>query len=398
MILNFLPVGGGGGQQNSLSFLRILARDDERRRGARAVVRQDSKLHQLCEDVGVEAIPVHNSPPARLRFELTCKKLFPKGETCFTFFGNPLLSTRDHLLNVCGCALSNLFHPEIRFWGHLPFLRRTWKEFKEVLRRTPVTWADYWIFETPLLGRRAIELRKFPAGRVGVVRMAASSLVSPDKVQSELAEEFKRRMKPGFRCLFLSTAHPNKRLHLFPAIVQHLRQLGVSDVSAVTTMDENSEGGRRVVGEFRSRGLQDHLTNIGPVSPDQVATLIHCCNAICCFSILESFSNNFVEAWRMEKAMIVTDDSWSRDACGEGALYVEPERPEASAERIARLVRDEAFWKELISAGTQQLATYPTAEEKNQLYYREIEKAVELGPCPNELRKQIDWTATQGAL
>lgn len=393
MILNFLPVGGGGGQQNSLSFLKILSRDDERRRSVRAVVRRDSRLHQLCQEVGVDAIPVHNSPHARLKFELTCKKLFPKGETCFTFFGNPLLSTRDHLLNVCGCALSNLFHPEIRFWGHLSFLNRTWKEFKEVLRRTPVTWADYWIFETPLLGRRAVELRKFPADRVGVVRMAASSLVSPEKVQPGLASELEQRMRPGFRCLFLSSAHPNKRIHLFPAIVACLKQAGISNVSAVTTMDENSEAGRRVVEEFRTRGLLDHLTNIGPVPPDQVATLIHCCNAICCFSILESFSNNFVEAWRMEKAMIVTDDCWSRDACGDGAIYVTPDQPEPSAERIAELVSNESFRNELIAAGSRQLATYPTAEEKNQLYYREIEKAERLGPCPDRERKRIDWKA-----
>ena len=192
IILNFLPRKGGGGLQNVLSFLHILCEDKEKRDSFVAVVRSGTTEDKLCKSCGIEVIEVKNNLISRLLFELTHKKHFSFGQSCFTFWGPPMLGSKGYLVNIVGCALSNLFYPEINFWGQFPFLGRQKKELKDIYRRKIFTCPDYWIFETPILAKRAVELCGFPAERVGVVKMTASALVSPEKIKPKRRGYFEK--------------------------------------------------------------------------------------------------------------------------------------------------------------------------------------------------------------
>lgn len=389
-ILNFLPVRMGGGLQNALSFLGVLGRDTNPKAFV-AIVRCNTKIHNTCKEYNIEHIVINDSFMGRIKFELSCKSYFSKGQVCFTFFGPPMLGSRDYLINVVGCAYSNLFYPEIPFWSYLPWFQRTQKKMIDLYRKYITARGDYWIFETNVLKKRAIELFGFPSNRVGVVRMAPSELVSPKNVKAKLAEEFAHKLTPGFRFLFLSAAHPNKRQHLLTAIAHQMVEKGFRRFSFVTTMNEKDAYAKKVMDSFKRDGLSGHLVNIGPVPSDSVATLISCCDAMCSFSVLESFSNNFVEAWRMELPLLVSDADWARDACGKGAIYVKPTDAAECAAQLIKIAANATFRTEQIELGKDQLSTYPTAEQKINRYYREIEIAGQLGFCPAEERGQIRW-------
>jgi len=390
-ILNFLPVSQGGGMQNAMSFLEILAKDGQRKQEFQIVARENSAIHLKCQEYDISHIAVKNSRIGRLRFELGCQKYFSKGQVCFTFFGPPMLGSQDYLINVVGCAYSNLFYPEIPFWSYLPWFQRTQKKLIDHYRKHITARGDYWIFETNVLKKRAIELCCFPSHRVGVVRMAPSELVSPKNVKTKLAEEFSHKLTPGFRFLFLSAAHPNKRQHLLMAIAHQMVEKGFRGFSFATTMNKKDAYAKNVMDSFKRSGLSEHLMNIGPVPSDNVATLISCCDAMCSFSVLESFSNNFVEAWRMGLPLIVSDADWARDACGKGAIYVKPMDAAGCAAQLIKIATNATFRTEQIEFGKGQLSTYPTAEQKIHYYYREIEIAGQLGFCPAEERNKIRW-------
>lgn len=389
VIVNLLPVVAGGGLQNALSFIKSF-RDIDNKRDFIFIVRTDTEIDNLCKQCGLKSIQVGNNNWERLKFELMSKSMFSKGQVCFTLFGPVMLGSSEYLNNVVGCAYSNLFYPEVPFWSYLPLHARIKKELIDVYRRKQLSKGDFWLFETEALKRRAIELCYFPAGRVDVVPMAASGLVSPSNIDSKRFDEFSQLSPDRFKFLFLSGAHPNKRLHLLCAIGAQMRKMGYEDFSFITTFEEDTPYAQFVISEMNKYGLSNHHWNIGKISPSAVSALITTIDCMCTFSLLESFSNNFVEAWKMEVPLVVTDGDWSRASCGEGAIYVHPDDPIQCADALISVCSNPELVASLIKKGSKQLSSYPNPEKKLRLYLDAITKAKEMGPCPMD-NKKIKW-------
>ena len=391
IVLNFFPISMGGGLQNTLSFLRSLNVIGIPKSHFFAIVRYHSPLKDHVVKSGVEYYVVKSGNYPRLKFELKSRHLFPNNQTCFTHFGLPMLGAVGRCLNIVGCAYSNLFYPEVPFWSYLPLRERYLKYAIDEYRRYMLKKADYWIFETDTLKNRAIEICGFPEHRVGVVRMAPSELVSPEKVNKLFERKFEQVIPKAFRILFLSGPHPNKRLHFLGEIASAMSDMGLNDFVFVTTMDENHPYTEIVKRSFVKKGVDRHLVNLGPISPSNVASLINVCDAMGNFSVLESFSNNFVEAWQMRKPLIVTDADWSREACGNAAIYVNVENINETAEQIIMLANNSRLRADLIAYGYRQLGYYLTPEQKTMAYMEIIERARSLGPCLPDERESIHW-------
>jgi len=392
IIFNFLPIASGGALQNALSFLETLRGYPEIAEQCVAVLPGKSKLHDACRSIPLEHIEIGEGRAARLAFELSCRQVFRRGQTCFTLFGPPMIWSGGYMINVNGCAYSNLFYPEIPFWNHLSLIPRSVKELIDIYRRSVTSIADYWIFETEILARRAVELCGFPAERVGVVEMAPSALVTPNNVIPERKTEYSSRISSKkFKILLLCGAHPNKRLHLLPPIADELRRCNAPDFSFVLTVPPDVPYTRSVLGDFAARKLSQHVYNIGTVRSEHCASLIDTCNALAIFSRLESFSNNFVEAWRMDRPLVATDADWARAACGDGAVYVNPVDARATAAVLAKLMTDHNLRKRLTERGRAKLAYYNTPNMKLEDYLRHIEKAHHLGLLSKRERSVIRW-------
>ena len=389
VIVNLLPIVAGGGLQNALSFIKAFSAVNEKNDYV-FLVRCNSEIEKLCDQNGLQVIRVGNNDRARLKFEFLSRNIFQKGQVCFTLFGPVMLGASGYLNNIVGCAYSNLFYPKLSFWSYLPIHRRIKKELIDLYRRRQLAKGDYWIFETEVLKRRAIEICCFPEDRVSVVPMAASSLVSRGNINLQALNEYSRLCPGRFKFLFLSGAHPNKRLHLLPAIGMQMRRMGFDSFAFITTFEEDTHYAKFVISEIEKHGLSGHFKNIGKVAATEVSTLIASINCICTFSLLESFSNNFVEAWKMEVPLVVTDGDWSKDSCGEGAIYVQPDDPGKCAQSLISICENRTLVDKQIAMGINQLAKYPSPERKLRLYLDVIAKAAKMGPLPGKVKK-ITW-------
>lgn len=391
-VFNMLPIATGGGLQNASSFLESLAVAGLDLQHSLVLLREDSSLIKICE---ASNIPFLKSTPkgnfGRLKFEVFGGKVFKNRLVCFTLFGPSVLSSLGRVINVVGCAYSNLFYPEIPFWRFSPIFRRAQNEAIDLARKHMTIKADYWIFETEALRKRAVEICGFPEDRVNVVRMAPSKLVSKDKVDSDQANKLDQLLPKAFRFLYLSGPHPNKRLHLLPGIAKEMIHQGFEDFCFVTTMNEASNYAQRVMGCFVDNGISKHISNLGPVSSTEVSTVIDVCDAMCTLSVLESFSNNFVEAWQMGKPLIVTDADWSRDSCGDAAIYVDPIQTKQTASAFISLIIDTHERTRLVKMGRLLLSLYNTPESKLAAYLNVISHAERMGPLSNTERNKIRW-------
>lgn len=393
-LLNFLPIRAGGGLQNALSFLRLLNDANSDGRRFVALVRRDSPIERECAKQGIRFIRVGDTTGARLRFECNAARHFEKGTVCFTLFGPPMLGSRGHLFNIVGCAYSNLFYPEIDFWERKPLASRCLARVIDIARRRAVSSADFWVFETDILKARAIRLAGFPEHRVAVVRMSPSELVS--RVGGG-ADESLYDLRPGFRLLFLSSANPHKRLDLLPAVIRELVAMGGGDIQIVTTFSAHSTYGQRVLAGVLRSGATANYRNVGPVAPTAVARLIRQCDAMGLLSTLESFSNNTVEAWQMQKPFLVTDAEWSREMCGSGAFYLDCSSTRSIAKGIHRVMRDAHLRETLVENGTRSLSTYPNGAERMRAFLSIIDGAPRLGECSDSERAAIKWPRIRGA-
>ena len=129
-----------------------------------------------------------------------------------------------------------------------------------------------------------------------------------------------------------------------------------------------------ILNKFIDKNLENYVLNIGPIDNDKCAKLISECDAMINIALLESFSNNFVEAWAMRKPLFVTDADWSRSCCGNAAIYLDMKNPSKSAEKIINICNDPKSRNIMIKEGVEQLENYLTAEEKTLQYINIINK------------------------
>ena len=376
--------------QNAASFLEELSEIGGVER-FHIVTFNDGPLAQLVERLNFPHLFLKRTPTSRFLFDIQCRRYYRRGEVCFTFFGPPWYGSRGYLVNIGGVAYSNLYYPEVPFWRFLPIHSRMTKHFVDCGRMFGCSWLDYWIFETEAMAERATTLAGYPAARVGVVRMTPSKLVSPDRVDFGKREAFRRRIGAGLSLLFLAGPNPNKRIANIAPAVAVLRNRSVlkERLTIVTTLEPTSAYCEHVAREFRRHNVFESWINLGPIPPDDVASLMDACSIVCLFSALESFSNNCVEAWVMRKPLIITDMDWSRDSCGPAAVYVDPHNAEQVASAITKIGADERYRNAVLGEYSKQLAVYPSRRAKCDAYLEHIRRAQSLGLISRAERRSI---------
>jgi glycosyltransferase involved in cell wall biosynthesis len=392
IILNLLPITKGGGLQNTLSFLEMLSADSKRKKDVAIVCREGTSVADFCRERFRSVENIKNTLPSRFRTELFGLTTLSRGlnsNLCLTLFGAPAFGYRGRMLNVIGCAYSNLFYPEIDFWGYLRGTGLYRKFAIDAFRKFSLKKADFWVFETETLRNRAIRQFQFPPDRVEVVKTAPSASVSKPEVSPEKVAHFKKTLPGEFRVLLLAGAHPNKQQILIPKFLERLRSSGGQNISFVTTMNPHDPYAQSVISEVKRIGGIDSFTNLGQVPSKDLASLIEACDAMLCCSRLESFSNNFIEAWNMDRPLIVTEADWSRDSCGDGAVYLDLSSLKDSAQAIQKVASSESFRDRLVHEGRIRLRTYNTPLSKYEDYWRVLARAQNAGACPHDERRKI---------
>lgn len=340
---------------------------DDRLKHAVVLTYKESQISEFARDVGLTTIDIPNKRFSRFIYELFSSKYdIEQGSTIFTLFGPPPLRKHNCRL-INGCAYSNLLYPEINFWGFLPAYKRVIKTITDFYRKQSYRRSDVVIFETEVLLSRAKKDNVFRKKDLRVVEMAPSSLVKKSNVREVLSQYYEQKLNRNhIRLLYLSGPHENKRHHLWPEIISELKSIGV-DVTLVVTLPD---GGflNSLEKLFKERNVGEHLVNLGVIEAKDVASLISVVDGLVNTALLESFSNNFVEAWEMNKPLVVTKSDWSKGACGDAALYIQPQDKIQSARSIKQLFLDDKSIAHITKSGKDKLSTLPSRSERFASY------------------------------
>jgi glycosyltransferase involved in cell wall biosynthesis len=376
IVINLVPVKAGGGMQNALSFLSLLKGINNFHSDFIIFCTQGSLIEEFCLINALKFKSFGKGVLGRFLYEsfqgwYQCEALNAK--LIFSLFGGaPLFSPK--IYKISGFAYSNIIHNEIDFWQAQPPIKKTFKIIVDKLRLYLALRSEELIVETDYLrekSRRTI----FKGKVVHVVEMAPSLRVT--RRLAELGREGadKRRRPAQYKILYLSGPHPNKRIHELAETFKYLNENNKKYI-LVTTLPSDAPYFKLVERRFKEQGILSCLENIGPVLPDSVAPLLCESDAIINVALLESFSNNWVEAWASGKPLICTDADWARASCKNAAIYIDPLKPKESSRIIIDSLDSASVINSLIRAGAGRLGELPSPKEKLDAYLSIINEAI----------------------
>jgi glycosyltransferase involved in cell wall biosynthesis len=372
LLINLVPVSSGGGLQNSVSFLSLLATYRPSNFQYIVACVQGGPVHKACRKMHLPHYAIWPGRLGRLWYEFCSGYVLLRKlgvSVVFTLFGAaPIVSPRVH--KISGFAYSNIIQSEIPFWSFLPVFHRLWKLFTDQIRLLQARRADEIILETEFLAARAVA-GIFKDKIVRVVEMAPSVCVL-----NTINLTGERTLGHPIEILYLTGAHPNKRIHLLADVFAALNNCG-HRYRLVTTLKESAPYYKVVKESFERAGASHALRNIGSVRPEAVGHLLSEVDALVNVALLESFSNNWVESWAACLPLIVTDAEWARFSCGDAAIYVDPSRPSDAAIQIARIFDSAEALSALRQAGKRKLAMLPSPKQRFDRYLEIISTALD---------------------
>jgi len=98
-----------------------------------------------------------------------------------------------------------------------------------------------------------------------------------------------------------------------------------------------------------------HFDFRGAVASRDIQSLYDEAHVLVNLSDLESFSNNYMEAWKANVPLLVSDRDFAREICGESAIYCEPHNVGQIAERMLAFVHGQVDVARLVANGVARL-------------------------------------------
>jgi glycosyltransferase involved in cell wall biosynthesis len=106
-------------------------------------------------------------------------------------------------------------------------------------------------------------------------------------------------------------------------------------------------------------GLMNEVRYLGPVPDEDMPALYAQCVALVMPTFFGPTNIPPLEAWHFGRPVITSDIRGLREQTGDAGLLVDPRSPDALAEGMLRLWRDDALCATLAERGRQRLASYP---------------------------------------
>lgn len=374
ILLNLLPLRTGGGVQVALDFLENVANHGKNHEWF-IICRKGMPFEHYCRGHIKLQARVSDNILSRAKFEWVDYPILGntlQPEIALTLFGPHLRVHRA--VNVGGCAYSNLFYPEIDFWkGHPPHIKVI-KRIIDKYRLNSLLNNDITIFETEDLAYRAKKILNLDQ-KITFIRPSCSSLVTKWRTHSATRAKC-HDIPKGFNIALLCGYHPNKNIEFLLSVANELKRMGQTKICFVLTLPPANSKARKILSKIKNKCLSSYFFNLGPIPQEGCAEVYRTCDAAILPSNLESFSNMIAESWAMEKPLIISDQSWSRSICGEGAIYYPHLDPLGLASVITALKSGEIDTQDCIRRGLTQLANYPSSENRFTEYLQLLENSV----------------------
>lgn len=347
--------GGGGALENFLNLLTAMIEDDSYSDHFIIVCHKDSKLNYLSKYKNVTVLNPYSSLPKEV------------GRLCLGLFGlknivniyKPDVVWSLNLGSYISLPVRNILslnnahqvypfkdtvsHPGGRFRVTLLrfFFRCSLSKVDLILTQTE-TMASY---------VRAINYNINIAVVPKVVEVSFKSTDLRKNQLSVLSNAFSKKL------LYVATDYEHKNHIVLFYLMIKFRDLG-EKVSLILTITE--EQAKLIGGEqVDSLISEGYVVCLGWVEKNQLKSLYDMVNICVMPSKLESLSSSHLEALSWNKPQVVSDFPFSREICGDAAIYVNADSVDEWYDAISQLLVNEELVYSLLTSGEKQLDRFP---------------------------------------
>ena len=361
ILIDMSSIKTGGGLQLASAFLSALEQ---------ILGPADSKsLHLLVTKGMVRYIPESlksnvlisaDNPFMRILQEhFSLRRIFKRLEisTILTFFG-PGLPRYPGIKSIVGVAYPIICYDDSQYWKFVPFKEKIKKRIWNSARIQRLRSADHLICETSVM-----------KARLEKILPKKSISISPPPI-SALAQ--------GLSQLIPEKPTDTLTLLIISGLAYHKNNWRLWDIARNLPQDSRSS----FLCTFTRKAFEEHLHSmniqatkadpawkrfefIGSVPPEQIGRCYGRAHALLNISDLESFSNNYIEAWSAGIPIIASDRDFARETCGDSAIYCEPHSIQTAVNAILELENEyDQIQKRAKAAAQQLLLNLPNMPQK----------------------------------
>lgn len=354
LLINLGPLKKGGGHNVALNFLYELIKVDNHEFDMYFVVCERTAISDVLHESKWKnkIFVVSSNPIKRICQEFTLINKYIKNngiDIVFTYFGFAFLG--KGVKQVIGSADSNLYFPEIDFWKNEKRLNKIRRFLVDQYRVYGIKAASGVIFENKAMYNRASNLFK----------IRNKKLIYPSISFSEQQEFCGLGDKESkVRLLFLCGWQRNKNILKIPEIINGFRKNGRDVEVIISTEPDDSSCANEFLDKVKYYNVQESIVFLGTIKKEQLHDLYNKIDFVFLLSLLESFSNNIIEAWHYRKPLIISDEVWSRSICDDAAVYVERDNTKQIVEKTIQLLDNIELIQKVVDNGILKLSSYPT--------------------------------------
>jgi glycosyltransferase involved in cell wall biosynthesis len=238
------------------------------------------------------------------------------------------------------------YHPKSRFT--LVFLRTF---FQKTLRLS-----DAVILQTSLMRDYVQKLKGSPVGYVVSKAVERDEDTRVEQLPEEMLTILNKK-KDDFTFLYVATNSPHKN---YQVLVDTFDLLSKESAHLRLILTISAEDLIFLGGDKAKRLIEaGYIAPVGWVKKQYLKALYQAADACLMPSVLESLSSAHLEAMMWGKPQIVSDLPFSRDLCGDAAVYVSAVDPNQWAQSIQELAGNSIVRQELVRVGHERMALFP---------------------------------------
>lgn len=318
----------GGGVQVALNRLPIFTQKlIEKGHEVSVLLPSEGMLAHIELESSIKILRSPNNWRARLLLEhLHLPKYMRKEQVdiIYTLFGFGLPHPRN-VVSVVSTANPTTCYPESIYWKRLKYPEKIKRAFYTYLRQIRLKNSDFCIFETEVMQKRSIE-------HIGINehRTAAINPSPTNFIQNRPARLYKNTNRLTITILTGIERHKNVDcvLRICQALstdqnspLQFQISLSRDQLNSIAPNDVNLE-------------KITNLKYLGKIPQNELQPIYDQSDIIMNLSELESFSNNYMEAWKAGLAQICSDRDFARHICANSAAFIEPLNTEQAVQQI----------------------------------------------------------------
>lgn len=358
ILFDFGSIKSGGGAQLATNFVDRL---DELKQSPHKVFMVTPTIGPLAgrptPQSCVSSIPSPASYVRRWYFEYRQLAHFIKKndiEAIYTFFGAGLPHPR-HVRSVVNVAYPIICYPDSPYWKYIAYGQYLRIKTLIAMRVIRLRNATTIIVETETMRRRVARVLERSAEKIRVI---------PPSVSSYVHDNEWRQNRPVKNFVFVSGLDGHKNLWRLYEVALELRRRKWMEFTFTLTATRELYLNTLRAAQCDTNVIDLHFRFLGTVPPTMIMDVYRDADVVVSLSDLESFSNNYMEAWRVGLPIIASERDFAREICGGSAIYVEPHDADDVCNKMMAIASDGSLRKELVEVGKSKLKALPSQQER----------------------------------